>query len=167
MSDLQNLPEILVLYTKDSLVPASTTLKYTWNVPMLSDTRVLSSYVSLVGVGGEKLGGSNNTAADCYTVVIDTMAENVISTNNKGTPIGFVTENQAANYNLQNNSGIPQALIPNRGSTITIQVEKPDGNVEDRPVSGSAFNGIFMLRFDYIGQTNQARGFRETQNQTV
>jgi hypothetical protein len=55
MSDLQNLPEILVLYTKDSLVPTSATLKFTWNVPMLSDTRVLSSYVSLVGVGGEKL----------------------------------------------------------------------------------------------------------------
>jgi hypothetical protein len=52
MSDLENLPEMLVLYTKDALKPDAANLEYTWNVPMLSDTRVLASYVSLVGVGG-------------------------------------------------------------------------------------------------------------------
>ena len=167
MSGLDNLPEMLVLYTKDALAPDAANLEYTWNVPMLSDTRVLASYVSLVGVGGEKLGGANNTAADCYTVTLDTVAENVISTNNRGVPLGFVVENAAANYNLQNNSAIPQPLVPNRGSVITIRVEKPDGTLEARPVGGSAFNGIFMLRFDYVPQNDQARGFRETQNKTV
>lgn len=167
MTELDNLPEMVVLYTKDSITPTAANLEYTWNIPMLSDTRVLASYVSLVGVGGEKLGGADNTAADCYTVTIDTAAQNVISTNNRGVPLGFCVENQAANYNLQNNSGIPQALIPNRGSTITLRIEKPDGSLEARPDSGSAFNGIFMLRFDYIPQKDQARGFRNTQNKTV
>ena len=167
MTDLDNLPEMLVLYTKDALAPDAANLEYTWNVPMLSDTRVLSAYVSLVGVGGEKLGGANNTAADCYTVTMDTVAENVISTNNRGVPLGFVVENAAANYNLQNNSSIPQPLVPNRGSVITIRVEKPDGTLEARPVGGSAFNGIFMLRFDYVPQKEQSRGFRDTQNKTV
>ena len=167
MSDLNNLPEMLVLYTKDALAPDAANLEYTWNVPMLSDTRVLASYVILVGVGGEKLGGANNTAADCYTITLDTVAENVISTNNRGVPLGFVVENAAANYTLQNTSGLPQPLVPNRGSVITIRVEKPDGPLEARPVGGAAFNGIFMLRFDYVGQNNQARGFRETQNKTV
>ena len=167
MTDLDNLPEMLVLYTKDALAPDAANLQYTWNVPMLSETRVLSAYVSLVGVGGEKLGGANNTAADCYTVTMDTVAENVISTNNRGVPLGFVVENAAANYNLQNNSSIPQPLVPNRGSVITIRVEKPDGTLEARPVGGSAFNGIFMLRFDYVPQKEQSRGFRDTQNKTV
>ena len=164
---MENLPEMLVLYTKDALTPTAANLEYTWNVPMLSDTRVLASYVSLVGVGGEKLGGANNSAADCYTITLDTVAENVISTNNRGVPLGFVSENRTGNYSLQNTSAIPQPLVPNRGRVKTIRVEKPDGTLEARPVGGSSFNGIFMLRFDYVSQKDQAIGFRETQNKTV
>ena len=130
--------------------------------------RIQSNLMRLIiGIGGEKLGGADNTAADCYTVVMDGMSENVLSTNNKGVPLGFAVENQAANYNLQNTGGLLQALVPNQGSTISLKVEKPDGTLEARPVAGPAFKGVFVLRFDYVSQRNQARGAMETQNNTV
>ena len=159
---LDNLPDFLTLYSKDSLNPAPATLEYTWNLPdsYYSNQRATSAYVSIVDSFQENIALVAPQTA--YVICMKEGASNYFSTDNRGIILGGVSR-QAWSvaaptdiFEFQKTGAMLQPLIAARPQKLTLCIETLFGTVPRPP--GSDFDWAITLRFDYVNQERQAEG---------
>ena len=172
MDNLSDIPDHLCLFTKDAVNASNTVLSYTWDVPQYykAGNRVTSAYVSLVGMGGNVRASNTNNNEDSSVLVVlrNAGCTNVLSTSNAGIPLGLVKQANNNDYEVFSQTNMVQALVPSMPTTITLELQQINDNAPmNTPVAATAWNGVFILRFDYLNAKEQNAGFVGTMNDNL
>ena len=166
---LDNLPDFITLYSKDSLDPAITTaIDYTWDLPdsYYSNQRSVNAYVSIVDCFSEELERAAIAPVlneQAYLIVLFDGASNYHSTNNAGIVLGGYNLRPLGTeftYDFAKTGGMLQGLISARPRRLRLAITDLQGQIirmKDPP-----FQWVITLRFDYVNEKKQIGGLLST-----
>jgi hypothetical protein len=166
---LDNLPDFLTLYSKDSLNPGIITqADFTWNLPdsYYSNQRANNCYVSIVDCFSEELERDAVAPAineQAYLIVLYDGASNYHSTDNAGIVLGGYNlrpKDTNFTYDFAKTGGMLQALIAARPQTIRLAITDLNGVIIR--MANPPFLWVITLRFDYVNQEQQIEGMLNT-----
>jgi len=171
---LDNLPDFLTLYTKDSLNPSPTSLTFDWILPnsYYSNQRASSCYVSIVDSFCENVTDNTLFSQDAYLITLGGGATNYHSTHNQGIVLGGIVKKgwisalvppstESNTYEFMKTGAMLQPLIAARPQNINLALADLNGAVLARP-SNPPFDWVVTLRFDYVNQDKQIEGMLDT-----